>query len=174
MKTKKLTVLALSVALAMILSFVESQIPSFVPIPGVKIGLANIVVVFALYKIGWKEALGISLLRVFLVSVLFGHAASFFYSFAGAVFSFCGMALLKKTGRFSHVAVSVAGGVLHNAGQILMACILLETNIMTYYLPVLILSGTLAGVVIGLLASVMVSRIRLDIELDEKNEKTKS
>ena len=96
MKTKKLTVLALSVALAMILSFVESQIPAFVPIPGVKIGLANIVVVFALYKLSWKEAVGISLLRVFLVSVLFGHAASFFYSFAGAVFSFCGMMLLKK------------------------------------------------------------------------------
>ena len=104
MKTKKLTVLALSVALAMILSFIESQIPSFVPIPGVKIGLANIVVVFALYKLGWKEAAGISLLRVFLVSVLFGHAASFFYSIAGALLSFCGMALLKKTGLFSHIA----------------------------------------------------------------------
>jgi heptaprenyl diphosphate synthase len=170
MKTKKLTVLALSVALAMILSFIESQIPSFVPIPGVKIGLANIVVVFALYKLGWKEAAGISLLRVFLVSVLFGHAASFFYSIAGALLSFCGMALLKRTGLFSHIAVSVAGGVLHNVGQILMACILLETNIITYYLPVLILSGTLAGIVIGLLASVMVSRIRLDIEPDEERK----
>ena len=170
MRTKKLTVLALSVALAMILSFVESQIPPFVPIPGVKIGLANIVVVFALYKLGWKEAVGISLLRVFLVSVLFGHAASFFYSFAGAVFSLCGMILLKKSGLFSHVAVSVAGGVLHNAGQILMACILLETNIITYYLPVLILSGTLAGIIIGLVAAVMVSRIRLDIQQDENRK----
>ena len=170
MRTKKLTVLALSVALAMILSFVESQIPPFVPIPGVKIGLANIVVVFALYKLGWKEAVGISLLRVFLVSVLFGHAASFFYSFAGAVFSLCGMILLKKSGLFSHVAVSVAGGVLHNAGQILMACILLETNIITYYLPVLILSGTLAGIIIGLVAAVIVSRIRLDIQQDENRK----
>ena len=170
MRTKKLTVLALSVALAMILSFVESQIPPFVPIPGVKIGLANIVVVFALYKLGWKEAVGISLLRVFLVSVLFGHAASFFYSFAGAVFSLCGMILLKKSGLFSYMAVSVAGGVLHNAGQILMACILLETNIITYYLPVLILSGTLAGIVIGLIAAVMVSRIRLDIQQDENRK----
>ena len=78
--------------------------------------------------------------------------------------------MLKKTGLFSHIAVSVAGGVLHNAGQILMACILLETNIITYYLPVLILSGTLAGIVIGLLASVMVSRIRLDLEPDEKGK----
>ena len=169
MKTKKLTLLGLSVALAMILSFVESQIPSFVPIPGVKIGLANIVVVFALYKLGWKEAVGISLLRVFLVSVLFGHAASFLYSFAGALFSFCGMALMKRTGLFTHVAVSVAGGVLHNAGQILMACILLGTNMIAYYLPFLILSGTIAGVVIGLLASVMISRIPLDV--NEGNRK---
>ena len=169
MKTKKLTALGLSVALAMILSFVESQIPSFVPIPGVKIGLANIVVVFALYKLGWKEAVGISLLRVFLVSVLFGHAASFFYSFSGALFSFCGMALMKKTGLFTHVAVSVAGGVLHNAGQILMACILLGTNVIAYYLPFLILSGTIAGIVIGLLASVMINRISLDV--DEGNGK---
>ena len=169
MKTKKLTVLGLSVALAMILSFVESQIPSFVPIPGVKVGLANIVVVFALYKLGWKEAVGISLLRVFLVSVLFGHAASFLYSFAGALFSFCGMALMKKTGLFTHVAVSVTGGVLHNAGQILMACILLGTNVIAYYLPFLILSGTIAGVVIGLLASVMISRISLDV--NEGNRK---
>ena len=169
MKTKKLTALGLSVALAMILSFVESQIPSFVPIPGVKIGLANIVVVFALYKLGWKEAVGISLLRVFLVSVLFGHAASFFYSFSGALFSFCGMVLMKKTGLFTHVAVSVAGGVLHNAGQILMACILLGTNVIAYYLPFLILSGTIAGIVIGLLASVMINRISLDV--DEGNGK---
>ena len=169
MKTKKLTVLGLSVAMAMILSFVESQIPSFVPIPGVKVGLANIVVVFALYKLGWKEAVGISLLRVFLVSVLFGHAASFLYSFAGALFSFCGMALMKKTGLFTHVAVSVTGGVLHNAGQILMACILLGTNVIAYYLPFLILSGTIAGVVIGLLASVMISRISLDV--NEGNRK---
>ena len=167
MKTRKLTVLALSVALAMILSFVESQIPSFVPIPGVKIGLANIVVVFTLYKLGWKEAAGISLLRVFLVSVLFGHAASFLYSFAGAVLSFFGMAALKKTGLFSHIAVSVAGGVLHNAGQIIMACILLGTNMIAYYLPFLILSGTVAGIVIGLLASVMISRIPVDLNKDD-------
>ena len=161
MKTRKLTVMALSVALAMILSFVESQIPSFVPIPGVKVGLANIVVVFALYKLGWKEAFVISLLRVMLISILFGHLASFFYSIAGAVLSFIGMVLLKKTGRFSHIAVSVTGGVLHNVGQIAMACILLGTNAIAYYLPFLILSGTIAGVLIGLLAALLVDRIRI-------------
>ena len=119
MKTKKLTVMALSVSLAMILSFVESQIPVFVAIPGVKIGLANIAVVFVLYKFGCKQAAVISLLRVFLVSVLFGNFAAFLYSISGAVFSLAGMIFLKKTGRFSTVLVSVAGGVLHQPIQFL-------------------------------------------------------
>lgn len=163
MKTKKITVMALTVALAMILSFVESQIPAFVAIPGVKMGLANIAVVFALYKLGWKEAILISLIRVFLVSLLFGTGASLFYSMAGAVLSLLGMIGLKATRQFSSVAVSVAGGVLHNVGQIGMACLLLETDVLRYYLPFLVLSGILAGVVIGVIAAVMVKRIRLEV-----------
>ena len=163
MKTKKITVMALTTALAMILSFVESQIPAFVAIPGVKMGLANIAVVFALYKLGWKEAIAVSLVRVFLVSLLFGTGASLFYSAAGAVLSLLGMIGLKATGLFSSVAVSVAGGVLHNVGQIGMACLLLETNVLRYYLPFLALSGILAGVVIGVLAAVMVKRIKLEV-----------
>jgi len=162
MKTRKLSLMALSVALAMILSFVESQIPPLVAVPGVKVGLANIVVVFVLYKLGWKEAILISLLRVFLVSVLFGTGASLLYSLAGAALSFAGMVLLKQTGLFSYVAVSVAGGVLHNVGQIVMACFILQTDILKYYLPVLIISGVLAGVVIGMLAAVMIQRIQVD------------
>ena len=161
MKTKKIAVLALAIALAMILSFVESQIPAFVAIPGVKIGLANIAVVFVLYKLGWKEAVLISLVRVFMVSVLFGTAVSLFYSVAGAVLSLTGMVLLKRTGLFSTVAVSVTGGVLHNVGQILMACLLLETNVIVYYLPFLILSGVIAGVVIGVVAAIMVKRVQV-------------
>ena len=117
MKASKLSLLALSVSLAMILSFVESQIPAMVAIPGVKVGLANIVVVFALYKLGWKEAAGISLLRVLLVSLLFGHVASLMYSAAGAVLSLLGMILLRRIPQFGCVAVSVTGGVLHNIGQ---------------------------------------------------------
>ena len=162
MKTKKIAVLALSIALAMILSFVESQIPAFVAIPGVKIGLANIAVVFVLYKLGWKEAVLISLVRVFMVSVLFGTAVSLFYSVAGAVLSLTGMVLLRKTGLFSTVAVSVTGGVLHNVGQILMACLLLETNVIVYYLPFLILSGVIAGVVIGVVSAIMVNRVQVE------------
>ena len=163
MRTKKLTVMALTIALAMVLSFIESQIPAFVAIPGVKVGLANIAVVFALYKLGWKEAAGISLIRVLLISVLFGNFASLFYSLAGAVLSLLGMILLKHTEKFSSVAVSVTGGVLHNVGQILMACLLLETDIIRYYLPFLILSGTIAGVVIGIVAGIMVKRIKLEV-----------
>ncbi len=163
MKTKKLTVLALTIAVAMILSYLESMIPAFVAIPGIKMGLANIAVVFALYKLGWKEAAGVSLLRVVLVSLLFGHLASFFYSFAGAVLSLLGMILLKKTERFSEVAVSVTGGVLHNVGQIAMACILLETDVVRFYLPFLILSGTLAGVVIGVAAAILVRRVKVEV-----------
>ena len=163
MKTKKLTVLALTVSVAMVLSFVESQIPAFVAIPGVKMGLANIAVVFALYKMGWKEAVLVSLIRVFLVSLLFGTGASLFYSAAGAVLSLLGMIGLKATKLFSSVAVSVAGGVLHNVGQIAMACLLLETDVLRYYLPFLALSGILAGIVIGVLAAIMVKRIRVEV-----------
>jgi len=152
--------MAMTVAVAMILSFVESQIPAFVAIPGVKMGLANIAIVFALYKMGWKEAVGISLIRVFLVSLLFGTGASFFYSMAGAALSLVGMIVLKATGRFSAVAVSVTGGVLHNVGQIGMACLLLGTNAILYYLPFLFLSGILAGIVIGVVAAILVKRIK--------------
>ena len=162
MKTKKIAVLALAIALAMILSFVESQIPAFVAIPGVKIGLANIAVVFVLYKLGWKEAVLISLVRVVMVSMLFGTLVSLFYSVAGAVLSLTGMVLLKKTGLFSTVAVSVTGGVLHHVGQILMACLLLETNVIVYYLPFLILSGVIAGVVIGVVSAIMVNRVQVE------------
>ena len=159
MKAKRVTVMAMCIALAMILSYVESQIPS-PGIPGVKLGLANLVVVFALYRLGWKEAAGISLLRVFLVSLLFGHAASLAYSASGAVLSLAGMILLKRTDKLSCVAVSVIGGVLHNAGQILMAWALMGANVV-WYLPVLILSGTIAGVAIGVVSAILVKRIKL-------------
>lgn len=163
MKTKRLAVMAMAVALAMILSYVESQIPAFVAIPGIKMGLPNILVVFVLYKLGWKDAIVISLLRVLLVSVLFGSVLSLAYSIAGATVSFIGMLLMKKSGLFSTVAVSVVGGVLHNAAQIGVACLVMETNLITYYLPFLVLSGTLAGIVIGLVSALTVKRVNIEI-----------
>ena len=163
MKASKLSLLALSVSLAMILSFVESQIPAMVAIPGVKVGLANIVVVFALYKLGWKYAAVISLTRVFLVGLLFGNGISILYSFTGAIVSFAAMLLLKKAKVFSTMAVSVAGGVLHNLGQIAMACVIMGTDVLRYYAPFLVLSGTLAGIAIGVLAAIMIRRIDVKV-----------
>ena len=162
MKASKLSLLALSVSLAMILSFVESQIPAMVAIPGVKVGLANIVVVFALYKLGWKYAAVISLTRVFLVGLLFGNGISILYSFTGTIVSFAAMLLLKKAKVFSTMAVSVAGGVLHNLGQIAMACVIMGTDVLRYYAPFLVLSGTLAGIAIGVLAAIMIRRIEVN------------
>ena len=153
--------MAMTTAVAMILSFVESQIPAFVAVPGVKIGLANIAVVFALYRLGWKEAVAISLIRVVLVSMLFGSIASLFYSIAGAVLSLTGMGLLKKTGKFTEIMISVTGGILHNIGQIGMACLILETAALRYYLPFLLISGIIAGIVVGILSAVLVQRIKL-------------
>lgn len=163
MKTKKLTVLSLCIAIAMVLSFIESQIPAFVAIPGVKAGLANIAVVYALYKLGWKEAILVSMVRVVLVSLLFGNFMSLFYSLAGAALSLAGMIVLKKTDRFSCVAVSVTGGVLHNIGQILIAGIILETDVLRYYLPFLLVSGTIAGIIIGILAAYLVRRVDVKV-----------
>ena len=117
-KTKRLVLLAMLTAVAMILSYVESLLPQ-VGIPGVKMGLANIAVIFALFRFGWKEAAALSLVRVLLVSLLFGSVGAMLYSLAGAVLSLAVMALLRRTDRFSTVGVSVAGGVAHNAGQIL-------------------------------------------------------
>ena len=158
MKTSRITLMALLTAAAMILSYVESLLPS-PGIPGVKLGLANIAVIFALYRLGWKEAAAISLVRVGMVSLLFGSVGALFYSLAGAVLSLGVMTLLRKLDVFSPVGVSVAGGVSHNAGQILMAMVLLETERLIWYLPVLILTGLGGGILVGLCGAALVRRI---------------
>lgn len=160
MRTSTVARSGLLIALAMILSYIESQIPAFVAIPGIKMGLANIVIVFALYSMGLKQAALISFLRVLLASLLFGSVLSLAYSASGAVLSLLGMALLKKTGLFSTVAVSVSGAVLHNLGQIAMACLLLQTDAISYYIPFLIISGVVTGIVIGVAGAVIINRIR--------------
>jgi heptaprenyl diphosphate synthase len=164
LKASKLSLAALSVSLAMILSFVESQIPAFVAIPGVKIGLTNIVVIYALYKLGWKYAAVISFVRVLLVGMLFGNGVSIAYSLAGAAVSFVVMVLLMRAKVFSTTAVSVAGGVMHNMAQIGMACIIMETNLLTYYAPFLLISGTLAGIAIGVISAIMIKRVDVKIK----------
>ena len=163
METRKIARMGLLVALSMILSYVESLIPAFVAVPGVKVGLANIVVIFALYTLGPIEALTVSLLRVILSSFLFGSVLSLLYSLSGALLSLGGMILMKKVKIFSTTTVSVTGGVLHNVGQILVACLVLETDVLLYYLPVLILSGTITGAVIGIIASLVIKRLENNI-----------
>ena len=157
-KTKRLVLLAMLTAVAMILSYVESLLPS-VGIPGVKMGLANIAVIFALFRFGWKEAAALSLVRVVLVSLLFGSVGAMLYSLAGAVLSLAVMALLRRIDRFSTVGISVAGGVAHNAGQILMAMLILQTKQLLGHLPVLAVSGIAGGVLTGLAAALLIRRI---------------
>ena len=161
MRNKKIATSALMIALAMILSFVESQIPSFFPIPGIKLGLANIAVIFALYRLSIKDAIVVSLIRVIVVSTLFGTSLTLAYSLSGAVLSLLIMVLLKKSDRFSIVGVSVAGGISHNIGQIIMAIILMHNSVISYYLPFLIISGIVTGVVIGLVSAKIVERVKI-------------
>ena len=127
-KNHKIAFLSLSVALAFILAYAEAMIgPLFPAVPGIKMGLPNIIIVFLLYRSGIKSAVRVSLVRILLVSALFGNFMAFLYSLAGGILSLAVMILLKKVNLFSEIGVSVAGGVTHNVGQILMAMLLLET-----------------------------------------------
>lgn len=160
MKVKNVAVLGLCVALAMIMSYIESLFPLNFAVPGIKMGLANIVIIFLLYRVGFGAACVVSLIRVFLVSLLFGNVMMMAYSLAGAALSLVLMLMLKKSGKFSVIGVSIAGGVAHNAGQIIMAIILLGARQIAYYLPVLVITGTVTGVLIGIAASVVIKRIK--------------
>ena len=157
-RLRRMTTLSLLFALAMIFSFVESRLPTFIPIPGVKLGLCNVVIIFTLLKLGAPAAIAVSLLRVLLSSILFGNAAAFFYSLAGAILSLAVMILLLRLHLFSAVGISVLGGVMHNIGQLLMAWILLGTAGVMYYLPVLLIAGVIAGALIGLLSAYLAKR----------------
>lgn len=159
MKTKRVAFLSMCIALSMILSYFESLVPPLMAVPGVKVGLPNLVMVFMLYKIGWKETAIVSILRVILVGILFGTPLSMIYSLVGATLSLIGMILLKKTNLFAPVTVSVVGGILHNIGQIATACFVMDTAQIAYYLPVLLISGTAAGVVIGIVAALILKRL---------------
>ena len=155
-KINKLALLGLCTAAAMILSYVESLIPFGVP--GLKVGLPNIVTVFVLYKIGWKEAGAVSLVRCVLTALLFGSVMSLAYSIAGGALSLIVMTLLKKWDKFSTIGVSIAGGITHNAGQVAVAIAVTGVEQIAYYMPVLAVGGTLAGLVIGVAGALIVNR----------------
>ena len=156
---QKLTLLSALTSAALILSYVESVLPPlFSSVPGIKIGLPNIIVIFVLYRMGLAQAVLVSLVRISITALLFGSPVSFVYSAAGACFSIAIMVLLKKTDILSAVGVSVCGGIFHNIGQILAAILLLGTVKIGYYLIVLAVTGTLSGLFVGLCGAFVLSR----------------
>lgn len=159
-KARRVALYGMLTALAFILSYVESLVPVTVGIPGVKLGLANLVVVIALYTLDLKGAFVISAVRIVLSGLTFGGLFSMLYSLAGGLLSFAVMAILSRKKVFGTVGVSVCGGVAHNIGQLLVAMAVLETESVWYYFPVLLISGSVAGVLIGLLGGWMTGRIQ--------------
>lgn len=146
---------AAMIALAFIFSYLESLIPLPVGIPGVKLGLANLVVVLAMYQLNAWSAVVVGIVRILLVGLSFGNLSSMLYSLAGGLLSLCVMLVLKQTGKFHIIGVSLAGGVFHNIGQLLVAAWLLETGKLVYYAPVLMVAGVVTGGLIGVAANAM-------------------
>ena len=156
---RRTVTLSLLVSVALMLSYVESLIPPFIAIPGVKIGLANSVTVFALYLLDIRSAVIISVLRVSLASLLFGSPVTFIYSIVGAALSILVMALLRRIDFFSAIGVSALGGVAHNLGQVAVAALIMENAGLLYYFSLLIVAGVAAGAAIGVISALLVSKI---------------
>ena len=158
-RTGKIAYMGLLTALALIVSYVEFLIPIPIGIPGVKPGLANLVVVWALYTLRPGEALLINMLRIFLSGFLFGNLSMILYSLAGALVSFLCMYLVKRSGLLQVVGVSIAGGIMHNMGQLALAVLAPETGSLVYYAPVLVLAGAVTGSVIGIVSREVLRRV---------------
>ncbi len=160
MKSKRVAFLGTCAAMALVLSYVETLLPPLMSaVPGIKLGLPNIVMIFVLYRFGLRDAAAVSFARLAVSALLFGNPMTFLYSAAGAVLSLLGMAILQKLAFLSEIGVSVAGGVLHNVGQILVAIFMLGTAELGYYLIILSVTGTISGILIGLCAGIALRRI---------------
>ncbi len=164
---KKTAYLGMFTALAFVLSYIEFLLPINLAIPGIKLGLANLVIIVSLYTLGASWAFPLSLVRILLTGLTFGNPASMIYSLSGGMLSLAIMVVAKRCKLFSVTGVSVLGGVFHNVGQILAAILVVETASLLYYLPVLILSGTVAGVLIGILSSILIGHLRKITEMEE-------
>ena len=160
MDYKKIPYYGLFAALAILMGYVEMMIPVPIPIPGVKLGLANVIIIIMMYFMDTKSAFFVSLVRVCLSGLLFAGFAGLLYSLAGAMLSFAVMALLKKTGKCSIIGVSLAGGVFHNVGQVTVAALVVENVKMAYYLPFLLDSGVVTGILIGIVAKTALGYIK--------------
>ena len=159
-KVKKITFYGMMTALALAFSYLESFIPVnvLVPVPGVKLGFANIVVVFTLYTMKPLDAIAVGVLRVFLSGLLFGNSMTIVYSLVGCLLSWFVMTLTKNT-KLSVVGVSMLGGIMHNVGQLAVAAVLTNTLRIAYYLPVLLISGTVTGFAMGYASKLVIDRI---------------
>lgn len=147
-------------ALALIFSYVETLIPINFGIPGAKLGLANLVIVTVLYKARWQDAFLLSVIRIVLAGFIFGNLFAILYSLAGGLLSLAAMTMIKQRGSFSVIGVSMAGGVTHNIGQLIVAMLVLETYQVGYYLPVLMISGLVTGALIGLVCKEVIRRLK--------------
>lgn len=158
---RRLALLAILTAIALTIFVVEAQFPLPVPVPGMKLGLSNIVTLFALSVFGWKEALAILLVRVFLGNLITGQMMSLFYSLAGGLLSFACMALILRILKKDQLWVAgVIGGITHNIGQTAVAVFVTRTPALLAYLPVLILCGILTGALTGLVAQLLIQKLR--------------
>lgn len=157
--TKRITYTGMFVAIAMVFSYLESMIPVNIAVPGIKLGLANMVTIVVMYRLRISDAWIVSLVRVVLSSLLFGNMTVMVYSMAGAVLSLLVMTLCRKKDLFGLLGTSILGGVSHNAGQIAMAALLMKSGNIMLYMPVLCISGTIAGVCIGLAGAVLVRKL---------------
>ena len=152
MKIKSVAYCAMLTALAMIFGYVEALVPFHFGLPGVKLGVANIVIVLALYQLPAGQVFAIQVMRIVLVSFLFGNVSMMLYSLAGGILSLLIMLLLRKTNWFSITGISIVGGVSHNLGQLAVALLVVQNLRITFYLPVLLIAGLVTGCLIGMLA----------------------
>ena len=159
MNIKKITVCGILASLAMIFSYIETFISIPLIVPGIKLGLANIAIIAVLFCVGAKEAFIVNMIRISIISVLFGNINTFIFSVAGGILSLAIMVILKKTTIFSTVAISIAGGVFHNIGQIIAAIFIMGTSAIIYYLPVLMVGGVVTGIIIGLVSGLVIERV---------------
>ena len=163
-KAKKIARFAVMIALAFTLSYLESLLPINLGIPGVKLGLANLVTVVAIYLLPAGSAFGIAVIRILLSGLTFGNAIMLVYSLSGGLLSFAVMMLFKRT-KLSPIGVSILGGIAHNAGQLIAAAALMGTARIAYYMPVLLIASTVTGLLIGIASNMIITRLKkIDLE----------
>ena len=158
-RTRRVAISAMFAALALIFSYIEVLVPIPVPVPGIKLGLANLVIIIAIYRMGFRYSFTINMVRIVAAGLLFSGVFGMIYSLAGGILSIIVMYLLYRTDKFSMVGVSMAGGVCHNLGQLMTAVVLLQNTGILSYFPVLLFSGLISGILIGILAYIIEKRL---------------